>query len=172
MGKLKEANKKMGGKTSNKTKAKAPTSKISQITDSKLAEDIKKNFHQIWLAGLGAFSKIEEEGSKLFDNLVQVGEDVESKTGDKLKKQVDSVSSTVDDVKNKASETWDKMEQVFDDRVSRALNRLGIPTSKDIEDLSNRVTKLTKDIKSLQGTGTGAKRTTRARTTKSTSTPA
>lgn len=34
------------------------------------------------MAGLGAFSRAEEEGNKLFDSLVKVGEELESKTGD------------------------------------------------------------------------------------------
>ena len=40
-------------------------------------KDLRKYTQQIWLAGLGAFSRAEEEGGKLFDNLVKVGEDLE-----------------------------------------------------------------------------------------------
>ena len=58
-----------------KTKTKSKSSKKSAL-------DFKKYTQQIWLAGLGAFSRAEEEGNKLFDSLVKVGEELESKTVD------------------------------------------------------------------------------------------
>ena len=50
------------------------------LGDSKVAEKVKESANQIWLAGLGAYAKAEEEGSKLFDNLVHDGEKLETKT--------------------------------------------------------------------------------------------
>ena len=46
----------------------------------KSALDFRKYTKQIWLAGLGAFSRAEEEGNKMFDSLVKVGEELESRT--------------------------------------------------------------------------------------------
>ena len=45
------------------------------------SRDIRKYTHQIWLAGLGAFARAEEEGSGFFDALVEAGGGV---TGDRL----------------------------------------------------------------------------------------
>ena len=55
----------------------------------------------------------------------------------------------VEKVKGRASDTWDKLETVFEDRVSRALNRLGVPTRDDIQELSERVDALNKAVKEL-----------------------
>jgi poly(hydroxyalkanoate) granule-associated protein len=50
------------------------------------------------LAGLGAFSRAEEEGNKLFDSLVKVGEELEAKT-------LDFADQTVTKVTDKALES-------------------------------------------------------------------
>lgn len=95
---------------------------------------------QVWLAGLGAFVKTQEEGSKLFESLVKEGEAMQarSKTTAKSKR-----------VTGKATETWDELQHMFEERVSRALSRLGVPTHKDIEELSKRIEQLDKTITTL-----------------------
>ena len=42
-------------------------------------------------------------------------------------------------VRGRASDTWDRLEKVFEDRVQRALNRLGIPSREDMAELTARV---------------------------------
>jgi poly(hydroxyalkanoate) granule-associated protein len=103
---------------------------------------VKDSANQIWLAGLGAFAKAQEEGSKLFESLVKEGEEIESRT----KK---AAEDKVEMAKNKTSDTWDKLEQVFEERVSRALSRLGVPTNDDIQSLSKRIEELNDNIKEL-----------------------
>jgi poly(hydroxyalkanoate) granule-associated protein len=103
---------------------------------------VKDSANQIWLAGLGAFAKAQEEGSKLFESLVKEGEEIESRT----KK---AAEDKVEMAKNKTSDTWDKLEQVFEERVSRALSRLGVPTNDDIQSLSKRIEELNENIKEL-----------------------
>ena len=97
-----------------KTKTKSKSSKKSAL-------DFKKYTQQIWLAGLGAFSRAEEEGNKLFDSLVKVGEELESKT-------VDFADNTVGKVTEKAKEsvtdTKDKVEKILDTGVNHSLNRM------------------------------------------------
>lgn len=104
---------------------------------------------QIWLAGLGAFSKAEEEGGKLFESLVKEGEEVEARTRKTAEKKVEEVRGKMEEVKNKVSDTWDGLEQVFEDRVARVLNRLGVPTNDDVQELSKRVEELHESVKVL-----------------------
>lgn len=104
---------------------------------------------QIWLAGLGAFSKAEEEGGKLFESLVKEGEEVEARTRKTAEKKVEEVREKMEEVKNKVSDTWDDLEQVFEDRVARVLNRLGVPTNDDVQELSKRVEELHESVKVL-----------------------
>ncbi len=115
-----------------------------------LSNKIKASARQIWLAGLGAYNKAEEDTGKFFEKLVKEGEEIENKTRSTVKKQIQAVEDTVEDVKTKASGTLGKLESVFDERVSRALGRLGIPSKKDIDDLTQKVENLEKEIDALK----------------------
>jgi poly(hydroxyalkanoate) granule-associated protein len=124
---------------------------IKQAVDQtrKGTQAVLDSAHQIWLAGLGAFSMAQEEGSKLFENLVKQGEQVEKRTRKAAGERLQAVTS-------QTSGTWDKLEQVFEDRVSRSLNRLGVPTKKDVDQLAKRVSELSRAVNALvdkQGDG-------------------
>lgn len=110
-------------------------------------KDLRKYTHQIWLAGLGAFAKAEEEGSKLFENLVDAGRDVESRARDKTETRVEEVKTRV---RGRTGETLGKMEKAFDDRLSGALSRLGIPNKREVEALNSRIEELTRTIEKLR----------------------
>lgn len=110
------------------------------------AKDLRKYTQQIWLAGLGAFSRAEEEGGKLFDNLVKIGEELEHKTKD----IADTTANDLrDKVIEKASDTREKVERAIDDRLTSTLTRLGIPSQRDFEALSERMDNLTRVIEQL-----------------------
>ena len=115
--------------------------------DGQLAAKIRESASQIWLAGLGAFSKAQKEGTKIFDTLVEEGEAIQ-------KQAKKTVEDTFGDVKAKASKTWDQvswaqLERVFEDRVARALHTLSVPSKKDLDTLSHRVAELTAITKKL-----------------------
>lgn len=112
------------------------------LSESQLALTVKESAHQIWLAGLGAFAKAQGEGGKVFEALVKEGENIQSKT----RKLTDE---KIAEVAGKAAGTWDRLEQVFEDRVARALGSLGVPSKKDIDKLSKRVLELTAVVQSL-----------------------
>jgi hypothetical protein len=48
-----------------------------------------------------------------------------------------------------AGGTWDKLEQVFEDRVARALSKLGVHTQNDVERLAERVDALSEAVNAL-----------------------
>ena len=112
------------------------------LTDGQLATTVKDSAQQIWLAGLGAFAKAQEEGNKVFDALVKEGESIQLKT----RKLTDA---KIAEVAGKAAGTWDRLEQVFEDRVARALGSLGVPSKKDIDKLTKRVVELTAVVQEL-----------------------
>lgn len=97
---------------------------------------------QIWLAGLGALSLTQEEGGKLFDTLVQKGSELETTSRQ-------AAGERIHGVRHQMSGTLNKLEQVFQDRVARALNGLGVPTDDDIQALSRRVEQLNRQIEAL-----------------------
>lgn len=111
-------------------------------TENQLAAKIKDSANQIWLAGLGAFAKAQAEGGKMFESLVQEGEAMQNKARK-------TAEETLSEVKSKATGTWDKLEQVFEDRVARALHSLSVPTRKDVDSLARRVAELTKVVEKL-----------------------
>jgi len=118
-----------------------------------LSQAILDSSHKIWLAGLGAFAKAQEGGAKVFDTLVQQGESLEAKTRAAAAGTADAAR---DAAKAKAKEmqamaggTWDKLEQVFENRVARALGRLGVYSSEDVKRLTERVAPLSEAVNAL-----------------------
>lgn len=121
-------------------------SKSKSASERRSMLDFRKYTKQIWLAGLGAFSRAEEEGNKLFDSLVKVGEELESKT-------VDIADQTVEKVSEKAREsvtdTKDKVEKLIDNSVHHSLNRIGLVTLKDVQHLERLILQLHAKIDEL-----------------------
>ncbi|HST27373.1 MAG TPA: phasin family protein [Rudaea sp.] len=112
---------------------------------------------QIWLAGLGAFAKAQGQGGAMFETLLKEGSNLEHKTRKLATGKVDdvrgAVESGVTQVRERTQETWDRLEQVFEDRVSRALDKLGVPGKKELDDLLKRVDELNRDVRKLTGGG-------------------
>ncbi|HRN75726.1 phasin family protein [Ottowia sp.] len=117
-------------------------SKLKNVSDNQLATTIRDSTQQIWLAGLGAFAKAQQEGGKVFDALVKEGESLQQKTRQLADERVAAVAG-------RAADTWDRLEQVFEDRVARALGSLGVPSKKEIDKLSKRVAELTAAVQAL-----------------------
>jgi poly(hydroxyalkanoate) granule-associated protein len=110
--------------------------------DSQLSATIRDSAQQIWLAGLGAFAKAQEEGNKVFDALIREGEAIQKKTRKVTEDKVTEMAA-------KATGTWDKLEQVFENRVARSLNSLGVPTKDDVAQLAKRVAELKAEVEKL-----------------------
>lgn len=123
---------------------------VDQEQSSHLSEKIKESARQIWLAGLGAYNKAEEDTGRIFEKLVKEGEEIESLTRGVVEKQFKAVEGRVEDVKEKATGTFGKLESVFDQRVSSALVRLGIPTHGRLVELEKRVLELENRLKELE----------------------
>src|SRR5471032_613351 len=123
--------------------------------DQQLTEAVRSSAQQIWQAGLGAFAKAQEEGGRVFSRLVKDGTDLQKRTRSKAEEKVADVRETVsglaDDIGSKASGSWDKLEQVFEERVVRALSSIGVPTQKEIDALARRVDQLSKAVAELSG---------------------
>lgn len=110
--------------------------------DSQLSATIRDSAEQIWLAGLGAFAKAQEEGTRVYDALIREGEAIQKKTRKVTEDKVTEMAA-------KATGTWDKLEQVFENRVARSLNSLGVPTKADVEQLAQRVAELKAEVEKL-----------------------
>jgi hypothetical protein len=52
-------------------------------------------------------------------------------------------------ITTKATGQWDKLENIFEERVAKALNKLGVPSSKDVDALIARIDELNKSVQKL-----------------------
>ncbi len=122
------------------------------------ADQVKDSAQKIWLAGLGAFSRAQEEGGKVFETLVKQGQEIEKKTRSIAEKAAESARAQATETVGRAAGKWDKLEQVFEDRVHRSLNKLGVLTSKDVERLTRQLSELSENVRSLVGGKAAAKK--------------
>jgi len=141
-------------KTTRATKASARSAKPAPPTaDAPLANAVKDSAQQIWQAGLGAFHRAQAEGSKAFEALVKEGVTLQRKTQsaaeDKIAEAASKMSSIATDMSAKATGQWDKLETIFEDRVAKALGKLGVPSAKDMNALMARVDELNKSVQQL-----------------------
>jgi poly(hydroxyalkanoate) granule-associated protein len=127
--------------------------------DSDMGKAVSDSAQKIWLAGLGAYERAKTEGPKMFDMLVEQGKSL----GGKAREAADQALKTVRDASSEAGSRFDKLEQVFEDRVSKSLNRLGVLTRGEVADLSRQVGELSDEVRALMrqsaaGTGAGGAR--------------
>jgi poly(hydroxyalkanoate) granule-associated protein len=134
-------------KKSGRAKPTAAPNAEFGLKAEQLSRSIVESAQQIWSAGVGAFARAQGEGSKMFEALVKEGMSIERSTRTLATGKVDAVRDAVEGkvgaVRERASDTWDRLEKVFEDRVQRALTRLGVPGRDEINELSAKVDTLT-----------------------------
>ncbi|MFO7642187.1 MAG: phasin family protein [Candidatus Competibacteraceae bacterium] len=128
---------------------------------------------QIWLAGLGAFARTQEESGRFFEVLVEEGRMVDRRLkktdGQPTEPEVEPMPGGIEVLKGRAgvirdqaTGTWNKLELVFQARVTRALSQLGVPTQEDVRLLRQQVDRLTENIQVLTRAAESATRQERA----------
>ncbi|RSZ42444.1 MULTISPECIES: phasin family protein [unclassified Variovorax] len=136
-------------------------------SNGKAADRIKDSAQQIWLAGLGAFAKMQQEGSKAFEALVKDGAGMQKKTQqaaeETLAQAQQRMAGFASEFGTKAAGQWGKLENIFEERVARAMEKLGAPSAADMAALQARVEALEAQLKKSQGAA--APRKTAARKT-------
>ncbi len=128
------------------------------------AGDVKDAVGKVFLAGLGALAVAEEEGSKTFKKLVKKGKKVElpglgmervkairDQIEGRADEAADAVKGRVNDAKYVADQTADKAEDRIQETVKTVMTRLGVPTRKEISELTASVERLTVNIETLKG---------------------
>ncbi|NUO77866.1 MAG: phasin family protein [Lysobacter sp.] len=142
-------------KNAKKTTAGKSSSGSAQEQAERLSKTLSESAQQIWLAGVGAFGRAQAEGTKLFEGLVKEGLNLEQTarkfTGGQADALRDVVESKVGHARERAADTWDRLEKVFEERVQRALVKLGVPGRDDLAGLSQRVDTLTAELRRQGG---------------------
>lgn len=114
------------------------TDKKRKVKDSGL-DELEDYARQIWLAGLGAYTRLGKEGSKLFETLIREGEDAEKLAS---KVSLDGARVRVEKARKKLTEKLSGWEERFDKRMQGTAGRMGLASQADLETLSKRVDEL------------------------------
>lgn len=135
-----------------------------------LAGAVKESAQQIWLAGLGAFAKAQEGGGKVYESLMKEGLSIQRKTQaaaeEKISEATGKMANMAGDIQSKAGQQWDKLENIFEERVAKAMNKLGVPSAKDVDALIARIDELNKSVQKMSAKAAVAKPTVKTHTVK------
>jgi poly(hydroxyalkanoate) granule-associated protein len=141
------------------------------------AERVRESAQQIWLAGLGAFAKAQQEGGKVFESLVQDGVNLQRKTQtvaqERMAQATERITEMAGGLSAKAGQQWGRLEGIFEERVARALTGLSVPTAAELQVLKQRIQALETQVQALQASGktVPASRKSASRTTVDRKTP-
>ena len=130
--------------------------------DDSAQQAVRDSAQKIWLAGLGAFERAKTDGPRMFETLVEQGRNMGARAVGAADEALKNLRQA-----NYGSGQWDKLEQVFEERVSRSLGRLGVVTSREVDALSKQVQELNEHVRNLMSGGAGAPRKGSARKTAS-----
>jgi poly(hydroxyalkanoate) granule-associated protein len=125
-----------------------------------------ENVQQIWLAGMGAIAKAQKDGPAAFTEAVAEGfkllersrSNAEQAIRDVFEAAQESVQSHFGSARDQASETWDNLETLFQSRVQKALNQIGVPSAEEVRILTRRVAELNESVQALSARQVRAKR--------------
>ena len=107
---------------------------------------IKDSAYHIYLAGLGAFSLAGEEGSKLFQQLVEKGSELEQANKDRITQLGEKFEGLKGDAKSAMQKLSTPVENSLNTAINTTIQKLGIPTREEIVTLTKRVEELTKAV--------------------------
>lgn len=114
------------------------------MTTKKLEKDLnlerlREASRSVWLAGLGAFARAEEEGREIFDQLVERGRKVETR-------QFKTLDRTVARTSDQLKEWGDRVQGSVEDGLQGLLHRVGLPSRQDLDHLSARLSTLSQKV--------------------------
>ena len=133
-------------------------SKPPEFDPQHMSEQMKNSAQQIWQAGLGAFAKAQEEGTKAFETLVKDGSKFQETTLQAQAKMAEAAAKAgamASDIGQRAGGQFDRLEGIFEERVAKALHSMGLPNAQDMADLQARVAALEAEVKALKSGGKG-----------------
>ena len=137
---------------------------------------VKGSAKQMWQAGLGALTRAQAEGTKAVESLVKESMSIQRKTAaaaeGKISEATNKMSTLATDITSKANGQWDKLENIFEERVAKALNKLGVPSAKDVNALIGRIDDLNKAVQKLSVKGPAPKASVKAAAPKAAPKPA
>lgn len=138
---------------SRKPAGDGPADPMAGLFDNEFVNSLRGSAQQVWLAGLGALAKAQAEGGKVFEQLVEEGTTLQRRTQaaaeEKIAEVGERVSQAAGGMGARAGQSWDKFESIFEERTSKALARLGVPSARQLQALEDRVDALSAELARL-----------------------
>lgn len=122
--------------------------------------DFDETARQIWQGGLDALARAQAQGSQVLDALVQEGLAMQRRTqamaGSVAEKAQAAFNQKLGDnfgekLSDNLGQQWGKLEGLFEERVARTLQRLGLPTAQELQALKDRIARLEAELQAAAG---------------------
>jgi poly(hydroxyalkanoate) granule-associated protein len=126
--------------------------------------DVRASAHKVWLAGLGALAAAEQEGTKVFNHLVHLGEGYDDTLRGEARKASSGLKSRAGDVRKKAGSVWKTLEESIEAPLQSALHRLDLPDRGEIARLNRKVEELARTVVRMKSSGAKRRKTSGKKT--------
>lgn len=135
------------------TNNETPTDDRDGFALKNLPDEVTGRAREIWLAGLGALERLEEEGDKVFETLVERGKRYEDERRSQIEEATENLREQQEaltaDVTQRLDDATKSVEKAVSDTLSGTLGQIGVPTREEVRGLSRRVGELSKKLDAL-----------------------
>ena len=135
------------------TNDETPTDDRKGFSLKTLPDEVSGRAREIWLAGLGALERLEQEGDKVFETLVERGRHYEDTRRDQIEEATETLrdqqATLTEDVTQRLDDATQSVEEAVSDTLSGTLGQLGVASRSEVRDLSRRVGELSKKLDAL-----------------------
>lgn len=128
------------------------TRKDEPVRIQDLPAELSERGRDIWLAGLGALSRVEEEGENIFRTLVERGEKFEARGRDQIAHALEGLKEQQKQATQTFSEAAGSVERAVSNTVTDTLGRMGVPRREEVKELSSKVSQLSEKLDALSAT--------------------
>jgi poly(hydroxyalkanoate) granule-associated protein len=125
----------MARKTRSRTRSRATPDPTQGARDSA---------QKIWLAGLGAFERAKSDGPRVFEALVEQGRNMGARAVGAADQALRAMREA-----DYPGAGLQKLEKMVEARVSRSLERLGLVTREQADDLARQVGELSESLQAF-----------------------
>ena len=108
------------------------------------AERARASARKIWLAGLGAFERAKTDGPRVFEALVEQGRNMGARAVGAADQALKAMREA-----DYSGAGLQKLEKMVESRVSRSLERLGLVTREQADDLARQVGELNASLEAF-----------------------
>lgn len=119
------------------------------LTADSLRHELANRGREVWLAGLGALATVEEEGTKLFSRLVERGQQFEEERRADLEAASEKAREQRDETIAQLEEASEETRSALTNTVHSALERMGVPSQKEVDRLAEKVDALSAQVDDL-----------------------